>query len=62
MDVVPVSSRLAAWHCWFAFVRQIGAGSQVPDRIVHARRESGRRSIQERDIRGRPQSPVVDSR
>jgi len=62
MDAVPISTGPASGHRWFTIVRQIGTCSQVPDRIVHARRESGRRSVQERDICGRSQSSVVDQR
>lgn len=60
MDVVPVGTGPAAGHRRFAVVRQVGAGAQIPDGFVHAGRKSGRRPFQERDIRGRPQSPVVD--
>lgn len=60
MDVVPVGAGPAAGHRRFAVVRQVGAGAQIPDGFVYAGRKSGRRPFQKRDIRGRPQSPVVD--
>jgi len=62
MDVVPVGARSASGHRRLAVVRQVGAGAQVPDGLVHAGRKPGRGSLQERDIRGRSQSSVVDQR
>lgn len=62
MDVIKISARPAVGHCWFSILWKIGVGPQIPDGIVHARRESRRRSVQERNIRGRSQSPVVNQR
>jgi len=62
MDVVPVGAGLASGHRRFPVVRQVGAGAQIPNGVVHAGRESRRWPVQERDIRGRSQSPVVDQR
>lgn len=62
MDVVSVGAGLASGHRRFPVVRQVGAGAQIPDRVVHAGRESRRWPVQKRDIRGRSQSLAVDQR
>lgn len=62
MDVVPNRAGPPSGNRGLAVVRQIGASAPVPDRIIHAGRKPGRRSVQERDIRGWPQPPVVDQR
>lgn len=62
MDAIPISARPTFRYRRFVIVWQVGIGAQIPDGLVYARRKSRRRSIQERNIRRRSQSPVVDQR
>lgn len=62
MDVIPIGARPTPGHRRFIVIWKVSTSAQVLDGFIHARRESRRRSVQERDIRGWSQSPVVDQR
>lgn len=62
MDVISGSTGPTLRHRGIPVIGKIGSSAQVPDRVVHAGGKSRRWTVQEGNIRGRSQSPVVDQR
>lgn len=62
MDFESKRARPTLGHRRQFELRQVGAGASVPDWQLHAGREPGRRSLQERGVHTRSEQHAADSR